>query len=356
MKTVRVLIVDDSASMRALIAHRLSSDPQIEIVGQAGDPYEARQAIKDLNPDVLTLDIEMPNMNGLEFLEKIMRLRPMPVVMVSTLTSRATDATIRALETGAVACIAKPSQGAPNSFDDLAPTVKAAALAKMSFTRAPQQASNAHSAAHGKAGTAPNGAVIAIGSSTGGVEALIAILARFPSNGPPIVVTQHMPALFTRSFAQRLDTICAAEVREATDGAPLAPGRIYIAPGGAAHLEVVGSKEHWCRLRTGDLVQGHRPSVDVLFSSVARTVRDKAVGVILTGMGRDGAKGLLEMRKAGARTFGQDEATSIVYGMPKAAFEIGAVEKQLPLNEIPHAVLSAMSKQTSIQGDGHALR
>ncbi len=354
---VRVLIVDDSASMRALIARTLKTDPSVMVVGQAGDPYEARQAIKELNPDVLTLDIEMPNMSGLEFLEKIMRLRPMPVVMVSTLTSRATDATIKALEIGAVACIAKPSPESPNSFDDLVPTVKAAAAAKISFARSTQEKarSKAPSLNKGTAST-PSGVVIAIGSSTGGVEALIAILSRFPSDCPPVVVTQHMPALFTRSFAQRLNSICAAEVEEAADGVPLLPGKIFLAPGGAAHLEVVGTKEHWCRLRAGDLVQGHRPSVDVLFSSVARTVREKAVGVILTGMGRDGAKGLLEMRKAGARTIGQDEVTSIVYGMPKAAFEIGAVEKQVPLSEVPQAVMSAISKMTSLQGDGHAIR
>jgi two-component system chemotaxis response regulator CheB len=335
-----VLIVDDSAAMRALIAAALQSDPGITVVGEAADPLEARQAIKALNPDVVTLDVEMPHMDGLEFLEKIMRLRPMPVIMVSSLTTRGADAAIRALEIGAVECFAKPSPKNPHSFETLAATVKLAARVK------PQPVSRAGWLARSAAGANKEsikyqykGGVVAIGSSTGGVEALMTILSHFPKNCPPTVITQHMPETFTQRFAHKLDRICAAHVSEAVDGAPLKPGRIYLAPGGTKHLEVVGYNDLWCRLRAGDHVQGHRPSVDVLFASVARCAGKNSLGVILTGMGRDGAEGLLAMRKAGARTIGQDEKSSVVYGMPKAAFEIGAVSEQLALADIPAAIL-----------------
>ncbi|WP_374469874.1 chemotaxis response regulator protein-glutamate methylesterase [Phenylobacterium sp.] len=338
---IRVLIVDDSATMRSLIAATLRRDPEIEVVGQAGDPLEAREAIKALNPDVITLDVEMPNMNGLDFLEKIMRLRPMPVVMVSTLTVRGAEATLEALSLGAIDCVAKPSTGGADSFDDLAAKVKAAARARVRPTPTPAATAKPPE----RLEHAPDGRVIAIGSSTGGVEALITILTRFPANCPPTVITQHMPGTFTKSFAERLDRLCAPQCEEARDGAPLESGRIYLAPGGDHHLEVTEGNR--CRVQPGERVNGHRPSVDVLFNSMARVYGRKGVGVILTGMGRDGAQGLLAMRQAGARTLGQDEATSVVYGMPKAAFDIGAVERQAPLDRLAAEMLKAPATSAS---------
>lgn len=326
--------------MRGLITAALRRDPEIEVVGTAGDPLEAREAIKALNPDVITLDIEMPNMNGLDFLEKIMRLRPMPVVMVSTLTLAGAEATLQALELGAVDCIAKPANLASSSevFAEMTLRVKSAARSSV------RPRTTNHAPAPRRAGYRANGSLVAIGSSTGGVEALLQIISRFPENCPPTVLTQHMPATFTKSFAARLDRACGATVEEAYDGAPLDPGQIYLAPGGSTHLEVVRSGGHLrCRLREGDPVSGHRPSVDVLFKSVADATGAASLGVILTGMGRDGAQGLLAMRKAGAKTLGQDEATCVVYGMPRAAFELGAVERQLPLPALGEAILDQCS-------------
>jgi two-component system chemotaxis response regulator CheB len=339
---IRVLIVDDSATMRSLIAAVLRRDPEIEVVGQAGDPLEAREAIKALNPDVITLDVEMPNMNGLDFLERIMRLRPMPVVMVSTLTVRGAEVTLEALALGAIDCIAKPSTGGLEAFSGLPEKVKIAAYAKVRPLRASAAAPSppplmAHS---------PDGRLIAIGSSTGGVEALITVIGGFPANCPPTVITQHMPATFTKSFADRLDRLCAPKVEEAYDGAPLTPGKVYVAPGGDSHLEVVGVNQLRCRVQPGEPVNGHRPSVDVLFRSVSRSVGPRAVGAILTGMGRDGAQGLLEMRQAGARTVGQNEASSVVYGMPKAAFELGAVDRQVSLEQIAGELLKTSNTTT----------
>ncbi|MGO4410725.1 MULTISPECIES: protein-glutamate methylesterase/protein-glutamine glutaminase [unclassified Brevundimonas] len=328
---VKVLIVDDSATMRSLISAVLRRDPEISVVGTAADPLEARARIKELNPDVITLDVEMPNMNGLEFLEKIMRLRPMPVVMVSTLTQAGTDVTLAALEIGAVDAVAKPAPGvsAQEAFGDLAEKVKIAARSRVRAleARAPRVTDGTYRAD-------PNH-ILAIGASTGGVEALLNILSAFPANCPATVVTQHMPATFTKSFAARLDNASGATVTQAVDGAPLIPGQVYIAPGGETHLEVSGGR---CRLVASDPVNGHRPSVDVLFDSVARQGRPMT-GVILTGMGKDGAKGLLTMRQAGARTLGQDESSCVVYGMPRAAFELGAVERQLSLPRLAPAIL-----------------
>lgn len=334
MSAARVLVVDDSATMRGLITRILSSDPEVEVIGQAADAMQARQAIKDLDPDVITLDIEMPNMNGLEFLEKIMRLRPMPVIMVSAMTHQGANATLAALEIGAFDCVGKPSPGDSRPFMDLAEKVKAAARS-----------------GHRRSAAAPSPAVtpateyrvgrkvVAIGSSTGGVEALITVLQKFPLNCPPTVITQHMPSTFTKSFAERLNRICAPVVQEATDGARLEIGKIYLAPGGDRHLQVANPSAPCCRLVERDPVNGHRPSVDVLFDSVADLAGRNAVGVILTGMGRDGAAGLLKMRNAGARTVGQNEKTCVVYGMPRVAHEIGAVEQQLPLGSIGEEVL-----------------
>jgi two-component system, chemotaxis family, protein-glutamate methylesterase/glutaminase len=342
MKPVRVLVVDDSATMRGLISASLSRDPGIAVVGQAADPLQARQAIKSLDPDVMTLDVEMPKMDGLEFLEKVMRLRPFPIIMVSTLTAKGAGATIRAMELGAVDCIGKPTIDHPDSFKDLPTRVKAAAAArfrKISDARPARRLEGAASAFR------PDGKLVAIGASTGGVEALIAVLTGYPANCPPTVITLHMPTPFTKSFARRLDGLTDATVAEAEDGAPIEPGRVYLAPGSATHLEVVNAGHLRCRLQSEGLVNGHRPSVDVLFSSAVKACGHRALGLILTGMGRDGAAGLVAMRRAGARTLGQNEATSIVYGMPKVALELGAVEKQLPLSDIGAEILALTSTQ-----------
>jgi two-component system chemotaxis response regulator CheB len=337
--TVRVLVVDDSATMRGLITATLRADPQIEVVGEAADPVEARIAIKTLSPDVVTLDIEMPNMDGLAFLERIMRLRPTPVVMVSTLTQAGADVSVRALEIGAFDCVPKPSSFNQTSFEQLAEKVKAAAGSRRGAHRAapatPRPAAGAY---------APDGRLVAIGSSTGGVEALIEILTKFPANCPPTVISQHMPPTFTRSFAARLNKLCAAAVSEAVEGAPLGVGQIYLAPG-SAHLEITGLTQPRVHLSEAERVNGHRPSVDVMFASVLKTYRERCVGVILTGLGRDGAEGLLALRQAGAETIGQDEASSVVYGMPKAAFELGAVARQFPLERIGERILAATNQQ-----------
>lgn len=327
MKKARVVVVDDSATMRSIIGRVLNSDPGIEVVGEAGDPLEAREAIKTLNPDVITLDVEMPKMTGLEFLEKIMRLRPMPVIMVSTLTQQGATISLEALEMGAFDCVGKPE------FDGLPDKVKAAARARvrpLGERSKPTERSRDYR---------PSNKLLAIGSSTGGVEALMQVISAFPENCPPTVITQHMPPTFTASFAARLDRTSAPKVQEATDGAPLLPGHVYIAPGGDAHLEIAGGMQPRCRLREGPLVSGHRPSVDVLFTSVAEVYGRRSVGVILTGMGRDGAQGMKLMRDAGAATLGQDEASCVVYGMPKAAFELGAVQRQVSLSGVAAAAL-----------------
>ncbi|MDH4983671.1 chemotaxis response regulator protein-glutamate methylesterase [Hyphomicrobium sp. D-2] len=344
MSPVRVLVVDDSATMRGLISLALRRDPEIEVVGTASNPMTARDAIKAHNPDVITLDVEMPGMNGLEFLEKIVRLRPMPVIMVSNLTGAGTETAIEAMQIGAVDCIAKPQPGDVQPFAELPGKVKAAAGVRVR-PRAAGAAAESKSSATGErrrpmlASYEPDGRVIAIGSSTGGVEALSTLIAQLPENCPPIMIVQHMPPDFTASLATRLDRLYAPKVVEAKDGMPVEVGHAYIAPGGPKHLELQDRSGLRCHLVGGGPVNGHSPSADVLFKSVAQTVKSDAIGIILTGMGRDGAQGLLEMRDAGARTIGQDEASSLIYGMPRAAFEIGAVERQLPLDRIANAAL-----------------
>ncbi|KTT95982.1 chemotaxis protein [Sphingomonas yabuuchiae] len=331
---VRTLIVDDSPTMRALIAGMLSRDPDIEVVGAANGPHQAREMIKALDPDVITLDVEMPDMNGLDFLERVMRLRPMPVVMLSTLTQAGADTTIRALELGAVECCAKP---ATNCIDPrIAESVKAAASSRRIRVR-----DMAPAAPTPMADFKPiPGSLIAIGASTGGVEALIQVLSGFPANCPPTVICQHMPATFTTSFAARLDRLSKPTVTEARHGQPLVAGHVYLAPGGTHHMEVGGvDGQYRARLIPDDPVSGHRPSVDRLFHSVAKTVGAKAVGAILTGMGRDGADGLLAMRGKGCMTIGQDRDSCVVYGMPGVAQEIGAVTRQLTLTRIAPALI-----------------
>jgi two-component system chemotaxis response regulator CheB len=341
MNPIRVLVVDDSPTMRGLIALALRRDPAIEVVATASHPLAARDAIKAHNPDVITLDVEMPGMSGLEFLEKIVRLRPTPVIMVSNLTGEGTETAIEAMQIGAVECIAKPAPGEARPFAELPRLVKAAAgarvrpRAKSGGDAKPREARRPFLATY-----EPDGRVLVVGSSTGGVEALSRLIEQLPENCPPTAIVQHMPPNFTASLAARLDRINAPSVKEAYDGAPLEAGCVYIAPGGAMHLEIEEAGGLRCRLRAGAPVNGHCPSVDVLFASVAKIARQNAIGVILTGMGNDGAQGLLAMRQAGAQTIGQDEATSLIYGMPRAAFEIGAVERQLPLDRIANAVLA----------------
>ncbi len=339
MKKIRVLVVDDSATMRGLIISTLSREQDIEVVGEAEDPLLAREAIKRLDPDVLTLDIEMPRMNGLDFLEKIMRLRPMPVVIVSTLTRRGADATIRALEIGAVDCIEKPRPGSEDTFAELAARLRIASKIQLGARVASQAPQKIALAVQG--GDTP---IIGIGASTGGVEALMTILRSFPENCPPTVVVQHMPPLFTDSLAARLDRLCLPNVRIATSGAPLDVGTVYLAPGGNAHLSISGRQTRVCQLREGPRVNGHCPSVDVLFQSLAKTSASNTVGVLLTGMGTDGASGLRDLKDCGARTIVQDEQTSIVFGMPKAAIILGAVDVVAPLNRIATEILSVRTK------------
>lgn len=331
---VKVLVVDDSPSMRIALQRILSADPEIQVVGCAPEPHAARAMIKDLNPDVVTLDVEMPGMDGLSFLEKIMRLRPMPVVMCSTLTARGAEVTIEALRLGAVDCIAKPSGNAlelAREGENLRTTVKAAARSRAragAVTPGPAP----------RSGQAYRDVVIAIGASTGGVEALFSLIGALPPDCPPVLVVQHMPAAFTGGFAARLNSIASIRVVEPRGGEPLERGTAYIAPGGATHMEL-GEGER-IKLVAREPVGGHRPAVDVLFQSVARRGAG-AVGAILTGMGQDGAAGLLAMRRAGARTFGQTADSCVVYGMPRAAFELGAVERQVSLNGMPEAILAA---------------
>lgn len=334
---VKVLVVDDSASMRAALNRILAADPDIEVVGLAPEPHAAREMIKALNPDVVTLDVEMPGMDGLSFLEKIMRLRPMPVVMCSTLTARGAQVTIEALRLGAVDCIAKPSGNPLEIVRDaelLRKTVKSAARSRVRAGGSPAGAKAATGGGHYR------DVVIAIGASTGGVEALFSVIGALPPDCPPVLVVQHMPAAFTGGFAARLDSVSAVKVVEASDGEPVARGTVYIAPGGLRHMELNEGPPPRIKLAERDPVGGHRPAVDVLFRSVARRGAH-AVGAILTGMGQDGAEGLLAMRRGGARTFGQSADTCVVYGMPRAAFELGAVERQINLSAMPEAILAA---------------
>ncbi len=339
--TVRVLVVDDSPTMQAMIRRKLAVDPAIEVVGTAASADQARAQIKALNPDVVTLDIEMPGMNGLDFLERLMRLRPTPVVMLSSLTCQGAEISLAALELGAFECFDKNRLHTPAGATPgigLVELVHTAAASRPQASLSPVVANKPIPVPRRGARAA---SIIAIGASTGGVEALIALLADFPADCPPTVIVQHMPATFTPSFAARLDRLCAPQVEEARPGAVLSRGKVYLAPGGDRHLEIAGSgpRRH-CRLVEADKINGHRPSVDRLFHSVAAMAGAEATGAILTGMGNDGAAGLKAMRDAGSVTFGQDRATSIVYGMPAAAFQVGAVTEQLPLRRIAGRLLA----------------
>jgi two-component system chemotaxis response regulator CheB len=339
-KPVRVLIVDDSAVIRQLLTDILSADPEIEVVGTAADPFIAREQIKALNPDVITLDIEMPNMDGVTFLRKIMTLRPTPVIMISTLTKAGANITLEALEIGAVDFFAKPTVNVANTLGELAGELQAKVkiAAKARVGRRPAEAA---AVKRREAPANPHNHIIAIGASTGGVEALKRVLTDMPANCPPILITQHMPPRFTAAFAERLNRECPMQVSEATHHALVEPNHAYIAAG-SHHLELVrfGGRYH-CSLNDAPPVSGHRPSVDALFRSVARIAGKSTIAVILTGMGKDGAEGMLELRQAGAVTLGQDEASSLVYGMPRVAFERGAVMRQYPLSRMADAILEA---------------
>jgi two-component system chemotaxis response regulator CheB len=337
MPKTKVLVVDDSALMRQLLTELLSRDPSLEVVGAAPDPYVAWDKIKQCNPDVLTLDVEMPRMDGLTFLEKLMSHRPVPVVMVSSLTEQNCDTTFRALELGAVDFVTKPKLDVTTKTvalaDEIITKVKAAALARPAVKRAkprPVASGSCFQTTH---------KVIAIGASTGGCEALVSVLGAMPADSPGVVAVIHMPEGFTKSFAARLDKNCAMRVSEAKDGDRVLPGHALIAPGNF-HLSVVRSGAiTTVRVHSGAPVSRHRPSVDVLFDSCARQLGSNGVGAILTGMGDDGARGLLAMRQAGARTIAQDEATCVVFGMPKEAIALGAAELVLPLDRIPGQLL-----------------
>lgn len=341
-KPIRVVVVDDSALMRQMLTDLLSRPGVIEVVGAARDPYEARELIKAKNPDVITLDVEMPRMDGISFLEKIMTLRPMPVVMVSSLTREGSDAAVRALELGAVDCVAKPNgsdgRGMEAMAAELVDKIRIASAARLSAPRAQAAAGKGRIKTRGK-GTFKR--FIAIGASTGGVERIRDLLSAMPPDCPPIVVTQHMGPHFVPSFAARLDALSEPAVAVATEGARLQIGAVYIAPGDR-HLTIAkDSKGFYCRLQDSPPVSGHRPSVDVLFQSVAAAAGSTAVGVILSGMGRDGAAGMLAMRKAGCHTVGEQESSCVVYGMPRAAMESGAVVTEMPLSQIAAEMLRA---------------
>ena len=347
---IKVLVIDDSALMRDIIKTGLAADEGIEVVGAAPDPLVARQLIKQLNPDVITLDIEMPGMHGLDFLEKVMTLRPMPVVMVSTLTRAGAEATIEALEIGAMDWVMKPGS---SDGRDLLPgghvvaTFQAEIVEKVKNAARSRVRPRPHAAARppqpalsGAKWLAGNGKLIAVGASMGGVEAVREILIALPAESPPILVTQHMPETFTATFAARLNRDSRLTVVEAQDNMPIRPGHVYLAPGGR-HLNIVRSAPGFaCHVFRGEPVSGHRPSVDSMFASFAKAVGGRAKGVILTGMGRDGAQGLKAMRDAGAETAGQNEASCVVYGMPKAARLLGAVERELPLDRIAGWILA----------------
>jgi two-component system chemotaxis response regulator CheB len=341
-RKIRVLIVDDSAIVRKILSEALSAEPDLEVVGTAPDPYVARDKILALNPDVLTLDIEMPRMDGLTFLKKLMHFRPMPVIVISSLGQASCQAAMDALRSGAVEVLAKP--GGPYSVGelriDLPNRIRAAAVARVRSAQRAQPDPVAVTPALIPPCRFSPQTVLAIGASTGGTEAIENVLTRLPQGIPGTVITQHIPAGFSRAFADRLHQICAMEVKEAADGDEVAPGRALVAPGDF-HMRLVRSGGVYrVRVETGPRVCYQRPSVDVLFESVAESAGKRAVAVLLTGMGSDGAQGMLAMRKRGARTIAQDESTCVVFGMPKEAIKLGAAEQVVPLPRIPHTILS----------------
>lgn len=350
----RVLIIDDSALIRSILREIIDSQSDMEVVGVAPDPLVARDLIKQTNPDVLTLDVEMPKMDGLDFLGRLMRLRPMPVVMVSSLTERGSEITLRALELGAVDFVTKPKvsiQSGMREYADLiTEKIRIASRARISARPANLQASAG--AASGSPALLRNPLtssekLIIVGASTGGTEAIKEFLLQMPSDCPGILITQHMPEGFTRSFAQRLDSLCSIAVKEAAGNERVLPGHAYIAPG-HSHLQLVRSGANYMtQLDQGPPVNRHRPSVDVLFHSAAQNAGKNAVGVILTGMGKDGAQGMLAMRHAGAYNVAQDEASCVVFGMPREAIALGAAHEVAPLQALPGLVLGYLATHSS---------
>ncbi|MBB5876469.1 MULTISPECIES: protein-glutamate methylesterase/protein-glutamine glutaminase [Xanthomonas] len=344
----RVLIVDDSAVVRQILTEILSGAPGVEVVGSAADPLLAREKIKRLNPDVITLDVEMPRMDGLAFLENLMRLRPTPVVMISSLTERGADTTLQALSLGAVDFVSKPkldvARGLEGYAEEIITKVKNAAKAKVRALDRPATPKPASATATPAAVSSlkfrTTDRLIAIGASAGGTEALRVVLEGMPADAPAVVMTQHLPAGFSTAFADRLNRHSAMAVREATEGEAILPGHAYLPPGGK-HLQVIRDGARWrCKIDDGPPVNRHKPAVDVLFQSVARNAGANAIGAILTGMGDDGARGLLEMLQAGASTLVQDEATSVVWGMPGTAFRLGAAQEVLPLDKIAERLIA----------------
>ncbi|MEO5861177.1 MAG: chemotaxis response regulator protein-glutamate methylesterase [Burkholderiales bacterium] len=353
---VRVLIVDDSAATRHILQEILGAYDDLKVVGTASDPYMARDKIKELRPDVLTLDIEMPLMSGLDFLERLMRLRPMPVVMVSSLTEKYAETTLRALELGAVDYIAKPRAGTKQLLaeygEELANKIRAAAETDVSYiesldktwlSRAQMQPVGSLRRTQGL-----DQRVIAIGASTGGTEAIREVLTQFPDSMPPVLIAQHMPEFFTGMFARRLDQSCRLKVSEGRHDEPALVGHAYVAPG-HSHMELakVGS-QYRIRLNQGALVNRHRPSVDVLFRSVAKVAAHQALGVILTGMGQDGASGLVTLRETGSHTIAQDEKSSVIFGMPRVAIEKNGAVDVLPLRDIGKRIVAYLNAAPSI--------
>ncbi|NLM59572.1 MAG: chemotaxis response regulator protein-glutamate methylesterase [Clostridium sp.] len=338
MRKIKVLIVDDSLLFRETLARKISQDSAIEVVGTASDPYSARDKIIELHPDVMTLDVEMPRMNGIEFLRRLIPQYPLPVVVVSSVSENVFDA----LKAGAVDFVTKPdmsnSRGIETFINELIIKIKIASTAKVGQRKNESILTN--SGINTSRGSSNR--IIAIGASTGGTEAIFNIIKYFPKDMPGIVVVQHMPPVFTRLYAQRLDSSCPMEVKEAVNGDMVLPGRVLIAPGDYHMKLKKRDGNYFVECAKGQRVNGHCPSVDVLFNSVAEVAGRNAIGIILTGMGSDGAKGLLAMRNKGARTLGQDEKSSVVYGMPKVAFDIGAVEKQASLEAIPQLVFSLL--------------
>jgi two-component system, chemotaxis family, protein-glutamate methylesterase/glutaminase len=350
-KKIRVVVVDDSALVRSLLAEIINRQTDMVCVGAANDPLIAREMIRELSPDVITLDIEMPKMDGIEFLGRLMRLRPMPVLMISTLTERGAEMTMRALELGAVDFVAKPRIGVVDGINDLAGQivdkvrVSAQAHVRRSVVSA-TSASRSQSAAvlrNQAIGRISTEKIICVGASTGGTEAIKEILVRMPADAPGIVITQHMPPGFTSSFAARLDGLCQISVKEAVNGDRILPGHAYIAPGGKQFRIDKSGANYVCVVEDGELVNRHKPSVEVLFKSAARVVGRNAFGIMLTGMGSDGAKAMKEMRDSGSYNYAQDEASCVVFGMPREAILHGAADEVLPLSAIAPALLAKLS-------------
>lgn len=352
-KKIRVVVVDDSALVRSLLAEIINRQTDMECVGTANDPLIAREMIRELNPDVITLDIEMPKMDGIEFLGRLMRLRPMPVVMISTLTERGAEVTMRALELGAVDFVAKPRIGLVDGINDLAGQIvdKVRVAAQAHVRRSVVPATPAGGLQSAVAGVPQNPSIgristeklICIGASTGGTEAIKEILVRMPADSPGIVITQHMPPGFTTSFAARLNGLCQISVKEAANGDRILPGHAYIAPGGKQFRIDKSGANYVCVVEDGELVNRHKPSVEVLFKSAARVVGRNAFGIMLTGMGNDGAKAMKEMRDCGSYNYVQDEASCVVFGMPREAILHGAADEVLPLLAIAPALLTKLS-------------